>query len=47
MPLEKRVRELNGDFVIILGYTYVTSEIIRKLHEVNIEAVLIDKDEDR
>ncbi len=43
----KRVRELNGDFVIILGYTYVTSEIIRKLHEVNIEAVLIDKDEDK
>jgi len=43
----KRVRAIQDNFVIILGYTYVTAEIIKRLHEVNIEAVLIDKDEDK
>lgn len=43
----KRVRSIRGDFVIVLGYTYVTSEIIKRCHDVNIEAVLIDKNEDK
>ncbi len=38
---------IRGDFVIILGYTYVTAEIIKRFHDVSIEAVLIDRDEDK
>lgn len=43
----KKVRMIRGDFVIILGYTYVTAEIIKRFHDVSIEAVLIDRDEDK
>ncbi len=43
----KKVEALTDDFVIVLGYTYVNAEIIKRLHSVNIEVVLIDKDEER
>ncbi len=43
----KRVQTIKGDFVIILGYTYVNAEIIKKLHTVNIEVVLIDESEEK
>ena len=43
----KKVKRISNPFVIILGYTYVNAEIIRKLHSVNIEAVLIDKEEEK
>ncbi len=43
----KKVREIRDDFVIILGYTYVNAEIIKKFHAINMEVVLIDKDEEK
>jgi len=43
----KKVREIKNDFVIILGYSYVNSEIIKKFHEVDIEVVLIEKSEEK
>ncbi len=43
----KRVLSIKNDFVIILGYTYVNAEIIKKLHTVNIEVVLIDESEEK
>ncbi len=33
--------------IIVLGYTHVNAEIIRRLHDANIEAVLIDENEDK
>ncbi len=43
----KQVQSLSNDFIIVLGYTYVNAEIIKRFHSVNIEAVLIDEDEDK
>ncbi len=43
----KQVQTISNDFVIVLGYTYVNAEIIKRFHSVNIEAVLIDEDEDK
>jgi len=43
----KNVKAITNDFVIILGYTYVNVEIIKKLHDVDIEVVMIDEDEDK
>ena len=43
----KKVREIESDFVIVLGYTHVNAEIIRKLHTANMEVVLIDEDEEK
>ncbi len=43
----KKVNAISQDFVIVLGYTYVNAEIIRRLHDANIEAVLIDENEDK
>ncbi len=43
----KKVRELEGNFVIVLGYTHVNAEIIKKLHNANMEVVLIDNDEEK
>jgi Trk K+ transport system NAD-binding subunit len=43
----KKVRDIKNDFVIILGYSYVNSEIIKKFHEVDIEVVLIEKNEEK
>ena len=42
---KKRVRDIQSDFVIVLGYSYVNSEVIKKFHEVDIEVVLIEQDE--
>jgi len=44
---KRKVQKLNSDFVIILGYTYVTGEIVKKLHNANIEVVLIEEDEEK
>jgi len=43
----KRVRAIRSEFVIILGYTYVTAEILKRFHDVSIEVVLIDRNEDK
>jgi len=43
----RKVAALKEEFVIILGYTYVNAEIIKRLHNANIEVVLIDKDEEK
>ncbi len=43
----KKVREIEGEFVIVLGYTHVNAEIIKKLHSANMEVVLIDDDEEK
>ena len=43
----KKVSEIRDDFVIILGYTYVNLEIIKKFHAINMEVVLIDEDEEK
>ena len=43
----KKVKALENDFVIILGYTHVNVEIIKKLHMANMEVVLIDEDEEK
>lgn len=43
----RQVQEISNDFVIVLGYTYVNAEIIKRFHAVNIETVLIDEDEDK
>ncbi len=43
----KKVREIRDDFIIILGYTYVNAEIIKKFHAINMEVVLIDEDEEK
>ena len=44
---KKQVHALRGEFVIVLGYSYVTVEIIKKLLDQGLEVVLIDEDEDR
>jgi len=44
---KKQVKEIKNDFIIVLGYTYVNVEIIKKLHDDNIEVVLIDKNEEK
>jgi len=44
---KKKVAALQNEFVIILGYSTINAEIIKKLHTAGIEVVLIDKDEDR
>ncbi len=44
---KKNVEAIEGDFVIILGYTHVNTEIIKKLHHANLEVVLIDEDEEK
>jgi len=44
---KRKVQKINSDFVIVLGYTYVTGEIIKKLHNANIEVVLIEEDEEK
>ena len=43
----KKVKALENDFVIVLGYTHVNVEIIKKLHMANMEVVLIDEDEEK
>jgi len=43
----KQVQAIKNDFVIVLGYTYVNAEIIKKFHDANIEVVLIDENENK
>jgi Trk K+ transport system NAD-binding subunit len=42
----KKVREIQEQFVIVLGYSYINAEIIKKLHKANIEVVLVDINEE-
>jgi len=44
---KRKVQKINSDFVIILGYTYVTGEIVKKLHNASIEVVLIEENEEK
>jgi len=44
---KKKVQALRNEFVIVLGYSYINAEIIKKFHDAGIEVVLIDKDEER
>ena len=43
----RNVRVIKKDFVIVLGYNYISSEIIKKGIEANMRAVVIEKDRDR
>ncbi|MBU1669169.1 NAD-binding protein [bacterium] len=42
----KRVKMLKSDFIIILGYNHVHSQVIRKLVNVGLNVVLIDNSEE-
>ncbi|MCH9739318.1 MAG: NAD-binding protein [Epsilonproteobacteria bacterium] len=42
----KQVQSIKGDFIIVLGYSYVNIEVIQKLLESGIKVVLIDENED-
>ena len=44
---KKKVQALQSEFVIILGYSYINAEVIKKFHTAGIEVVLIDKDEEQ
>ena len=44
---KKRVAAIQNEFVIVLGYNYINTEVIKKLHTAGIEVVLIDKDEEK
>ena len=43
----RQVQRLKSDFIIILGYNHVNSEIIKKLTTAGIEVVLIDHNTDK
>ncbi len=43
----RRVQGLRSDFIIILGYNYVNSQVIRKLINAGLNVVVIDKSEDK
>ena len=43
----KQVKALKSNFVIVLGYNYINSQVIKKLLENNIAVVLIDSSEDK
>jgi len=43
----RRVQNLKSDFIIILGYNYVHSEVIKKLSNAGMEVVLVDHNADR
>ena len=44
---KKRVQSLEENFIIVLGYSSITAEIINQLHTSGIEIVLIDKKEEK
>jgi len=44
---KKRVKKLNSNFIIILGYNHVNSQIIPKLLNYDLEVVLVDINEDK
>ena len=43
----RQVQNLKSDFIIVLGYNYVHSEVIKRLSSAGMEVVLIDRDADR
>jgi len=43
----KRVLQIKSDFIIILGYNHVNSQVIKKLTNAGIEVVLVDHNEDK
>lgn len=43
----KQVKSIRRPFVIVLGYSHVTSQIIRKIQKSNLRAVVIEKDPNR
>ena len=43
----KKVLRIQDNFVIVLGYSQINAEIIKKFHKAHIEVVLIDKSEER
>jgi len=43
----RHVNKLKSDFIIILGYNYVNSEVIKRLTSAGIEVVLVDHDIDK
>ena len=43
----KNVKKLREPFVIVLGYSHITSQIIRKIQKSNLRAVVVESDEYR
>jgi hypothetical protein len=43
----RTVKNIKQDFIIILGYNYITSEIIKQAMQSNIRAVVIEKNKSR
>lgn len=43
----KQIRNMNQTFLIVLGYNYTTSEIIKKANKEGIRTVVIEKDESK
>ncbi len=43
----KKVKKLRQPFVIILGYNYITSEIIKKIQKSNLRAIVIESNPER
>lgn len=44
---KRQVKAIRKKYIILLGYNYITSEIINKLLDADIRAVVIEKDEER
>ncbi len=43
----KQVKNINQHFLIVLGYNYITSEIIKKANAEGVRTIVIEKDESR
>jgi Trk K+ transport system NAD-binding subunit len=43
----KHVHQLKNDFIIILGYNYINSQVIKRLTDRGLDVVLIDHNEDK
>ena len=43
----KRIQFLKSDFIIVLGYNHVNSQIIRKLIDADLNVVLVDSNEEK
>lgn len=44
---KRQVKAIRKKYIILLGYSYMTNEIIKKLIDADIRAVVIEKDEER
>lgn len=44
---KRQVKAIRKKYIILLGYNYITSEIIKRLLDADIRAVVIEKDEER